>query len=180
LDDRGECSPRRRPAPGKILFMTNRAVGRVLDVRKGWQSRCHVGPVALTDIIRDCHIHIDAMPIDFAEAIAYAATDLPGRVIAAPGSAALQPIPNEMVVTPVSFTAQTSPTVPDVSNLVHFKVVPTASSKGVGVRATSDGGGLKMSLEAFVRLEQPTVSTALTITERNLRQILLTLTALPV
>jgi hypothetical protein len=53
-------------AAGKIIFLTNRAVGRVLDVRKdGDNLAVTLGPVLLTDIIRQCDIRIDAMPIDF-------------------------------------------------------------------------------------------------------------------
>jgi hypothetical protein len=55
--------------PGKVFFMTGRAVGRVLDVRKaGADLIVTVGPVTLTEIIRKAHIHIADMPIDFGEA----------------------------------------------------------------------------------------------------------------
>ncbi|HWG70510.1 MAG TPA: hypothetical protein VN692_13940 [Steroidobacteraceae bacterium] len=70
--------------PGKVFFMTGRAVGRVLDVRpQGGDLIVTVGPVTLTEIIRDAHIHIVDMPIDLGEAIAYTSTDLPGQVVTA-------------------------------------------------------------------------------------------------
>jgi hypothetical protein len=70
--------------PGKVFFMTGRAVGRVLDVRpQGGDLIVTVGPVTLTEVIRDAHIHIVDMPIDLSEAIAYTSTDLPGQVVRA-------------------------------------------------------------------------------------------------
>ncbi len=78
-------APRARDlVPGKIFFMTGRAVGRVLDVRpQGGDLIVTVGPVTLTEVIRDAHIHIVDMPIDLGEAIAYTSTDLPGQVVRA-------------------------------------------------------------------------------------------------
>jgi hypothetical protein len=70
--------------PGKVFFMTGRAVGRVLDVRpQGADLIVTVGPVTLTEVIRDAHIHIVDMPIDLGEAIAYTSADLPGQVVRA-------------------------------------------------------------------------------------------------
>lgn len=171
---------------GKIIFLTNRAVGRVLDVRRdGDNLAVTLGPVAITEIIRKCDIHIDAMPIDFGEAIAYTAEDLPGRVIAAPGSAEVRPWSDGgSAVTTVAFTTQSgsppgSPPAParDVSSLVNFKVEPTASKKGIGVRATSNGGGMKVIAEAFVHIEEPTLTPVLKISDDgDLLEASLTLT----
>jgi hypothetical protein len=70
--------------PGKVFFMTGRAVGRVLDVRpQGGDLIVTVGPVTLTEVIRDAHIHIVDMPIDLSEAIAYTSTEIPGQVVRA-------------------------------------------------------------------------------------------------
>lgn len=155
-------------AEGKIIFLTNRVVGRVLDVRKnGGNLSVTLGPVLITDVIRDCDIHFAPIPIDFGEAIPYEAADLPGRVIPAKGSARAWPSSGDVAMRPVAYTAAAP--VPDVSNLVNFKVVPTASLAGIGVRGTSDGGGLKMTFEAFVHLDQPTLTPVLTITNGNLR-----------
>src|ERR1700682_2287140 len=62
----GDAPHARELAPGKVFFMTGRAVGRVLDVRKdGADLIVTVGPVTLTEIFREAHIHIENMPIDF-------------------------------------------------------------------------------------------------------------------
>ncbi len=46
--------------PGKIMFATSRAVGRVMDIeRKGDDLAVTLGPVRLTDVIRDALIKVD-------------------------------------------------------------------------------------------------------------------------
>ena len=165
-------------AEGKIVFLTNRAVGRVLGLhREGGNLSVTLGPVLITDVVRDCDIHPGPIPIDFGEAIPYEATDLPGRVIPASGSAEARPSGGQEVAVPVAYMIQPEapPPAKDVSNLVNFKVVPTASSAGIGVRGTSDGGGLKMTFEAFVHLDRPTLTPVLKITDGNLRQATLEL-----
>ncbi|MCU1383198.1 MAG: hypothetical protein JWL71_1895 [Acidobacteria bacterium] len=167
-------------AEGKIIFLTNLAVGRVLDVRKdGDNLAVTLGPVTLTDIIRQCDIRIDAMPIDFTDAIAFTVPDLPGRVAPA-ASAELRPSNGiESHVERVSYAPQSGsapPPVRDVSNLVNFKVVPTADARGIGVRGTSDGGGLKMTFEALVRIQKPTLDAKIRITDGGgLQEAMLTL-----
>jgi hypothetical protein len=80
----GDAPHARQLAPGKIFFMTDRAVGRVLDVRKdGTDLVVTLGPVTLTEIFRVAHIHIKDMPIDFDEAIAHTSPELPGQVVSA-------------------------------------------------------------------------------------------------
>jgi hypothetical protein len=147
-------------APGKIFFLTGRAVGRVLDVRKdGGNLVVVVGPVQLQEVIRDAHLSFD-IPVDFGEAIAYTAPDFPGIVTpASPLASAEQPWTDDgPVVRHVAYVTgsdQGSESVPDVSNLVNFKVAPFSSSSGLGVRATSDGGGLILTAEASVHVAKP-------------------------
>jgi hypothetical protein len=153
--------------PGKIFFLTGRAVGRVLDVHKdGNNLVVVVGPVDLTEVIRDADIHID-MPIDFGEAIAYSAPDLPGRVV----SLARASTGDDAVVRPVAFVtgpgsaddSQAVAPVPDVSGLVNFKVSPFANSSEVGLEVRSDGGGLKVLGQVAVHLATPRFVATFTI-----------------
>jgi hypothetical protein len=157
--------------PGKIFFLTGRAVGRVLDVRKeGSNLVVVVGPVDITEVIREAHLSIQ-VPIDFGEAIAYRAPDFPGTVTqASPIASAERPwngsSPKVMHVaydqgSPAG-EGQAAP-VPDVSNLVHFTMAPFASSSGLGVRATSDGGGLMLGAEASVHVAEPELKVNLDI-----------------
>jgi hypothetical protein len=171
----GDAPRARELAPGKIFFMTDRAVGRVLDVRKdGTDLVVTVGPVTLTEIFRVAHIHIKDMPIDFDEAIAHTSPELPGQVV----SAAL-PRPQNSVMpamfVPDSgwglFKVQAAPgsappsPAPDVSQLLekNFKTTPFVSKSGVGMRVSADGGGLKVMAKTLVRLATPKIDVHLDI-----------------
>ena len=154
--------------PGKIFFLTGRAVGRVLDVRKdGGNLVVVVGPVNLTDVIREAHITID-MPIDFGEAIAYSSPDLPGRVV----SLARASTGDDVAARPVAFVTESglagyreaAATGSDVSNLVNFKINPFANSSGIGLEAGSDAGGLKLFARATLHLAKPTFKAVIDIT----------------
>jgi hypothetical protein len=167
--------------PGKVFFMTNRAVGRVLEVHKsGSDLVVTVGPVDITEIVSEAHIHIVDMPINFGEALMYTAPDLPGqfawdRPLREPSAvpavlrrqsgwglyrmqAAGPPVGGPPAANPNS--------VPDVSSLLakNFKAVPFASEDGVGVHVTADGAGLTASAEAVIRLATPKLSVHLDIT----------------
>ena len=153
--------------PGKIFFMTNRAVGRVLDVRKdGGNLVIVAGPVDLTDVVREAHITFTT-PIDFEEAIAYTSPDLPGRV----DVIALRTAANDATITPVAYVtgsgfgdqSPTAPT-PDVSNLVHFTIAPIVNRFGLGIEASSDGGGLKLYTQATLHIAAPSASADIDIT----------------
>jgi hypothetical protein len=66
--------------PGKIVFATGRAVGRVLAVqRNGDQVSAVLGPVQLTDLVKQGKFMYD-QPLDLNSAIAIAAPDYPGAV----------------------------------------------------------------------------------------------------
>jgi hypothetical protein len=160
--------------PGKILFMTNRAAGRVLDVRKdGNNLSVTLGPVLITEIIRDCDIHPDPIPIDLAEAIPYEVADLPGRVITAKGSAEAWPSDGDAALTPVAYTIQGTPAGPVppatvVSQLVDFKLVPSVGGDGIGVKGKSTGGGLTLTIGALVHISHPTLTPRLIIKDGDL------------
>ncbi|MEP6885256.1 MAG: hypothetical protein ABJC66_10950 [Gammaproteobacteria bacterium] len=164
-------------APGKVFFMTGRAVGRVLDVRKeGADLIVTVGPVTLTEIIREAHIHIENMPIDFGNAIAYRSPDLPGQVVsgaalARPGAGvmpAMYSAESEWKLYRVQGAPGSSPPVtnpPDVSNLLNknFKTIPYVSTSAIGIRVSANGGGLTVSAETFVHLAAPTLNVDIKI-----------------
>jgi hypothetical protein len=66
--------------PDKIMFATGRAVGRVLAVeRKGNDLAVTLGPVEITDVIKDCNISSE-QPLDLGTMVAYSAPDYPGAV----------------------------------------------------------------------------------------------------
>jgi hypothetical protein len=169
----GDAPHARELAPGKVFFMTGRAVGRVLDVRKdGADLIVTIGPVTLTELFREADIRIENMPIDFNEAIPYTSSELPGQVV----SAALPAPPDRLI--PATFVAESgwsrypvqgpgsSPApAPDVSQLLekNFKMFPVTNKWGVGIRVTADGGGLKVSADTLLSLTVPTLNVHLNI-----------------
>ncbi|MEU9508140.1 hypothetical protein AB0D32_17900 [Micromonospora sp. NPDC048170] len=73
-------------APGRVMFLTGRAVGRVVDVRpEGDDLAVTIGPVSLTEVVRDGTFRTDRpVPLDRPVAYAagepaWAAADLPDR-----------------------------------------------------------------------------------------------------
>lgn len=82
--------------PGKIMFLTSRAVGRILAVRSsGSELAITLGPVEITDVIKEAHLQA-TQPIDLSSMIAYS-TSLPGNPFTPPRlssqSALLRPLP---------------------------------------------------------------------------------------
>lgn len=57
--------------PGKVMFLTGRAVGRVIDVRpEGDDLAVAIGPVDITEVIRD-GVFTSAEPVPLSAAVAY-------------------------------------------------------------------------------------------------------------
>lgn len=169
---------------GKVFFLTNRAVGRVLALRRtGDALVVAVGPVDLTEIVSEAHIHIPETPIDLNEAIPYTLSEVPGQQIHvadntyASGGAVMPAIyrpqpttfgsPSNAYLLPVGEQA-------NVSGQVKFKVTPAADGSGVGMQAVSDGGGLTLSASVLVHITKPTIKLDLDI-EHGLKTAVLEL-----
>lgn len=70
--------------PGKIVFLTSRAVGRVLGSEPdGSNLKLTLGPVDITEVIKDADLNYD-QPLDFNTMTTYSAPDFPGADIEAP------------------------------------------------------------------------------------------------
>jgi hypothetical protein len=101
--------------PGKVMFLTGRAVGRVLKLeRRGDVVAVTLGPVDLTDVISDGDINISA-PLDVAAMTFQTYPDVPGLV-------------------DVSSTG--------TSKTVSKRVMPRWATRGAGAQAVSFGGPL--------------------------------------
>jgi hypothetical protein len=169
---------------GKVLFLTNRAVGRVLALqRTGDALVVAVGPVDLTEIVSEAHLHIPETPIDLNEAIPYTLSEVPGQQI----HVADNTFASGGTVIPAQYSphAMTSGSRPNarlvrasdqtnVSGQVKFKVTPAVDQSGVGMRAVSDGGGLTLSASVQVHLTKPTIKLDLDI-EHGLKTVALQL-----
>lgn len=177
---------------GKVFFLTNRAVGRILELRhQGDELVVVVGPVDLTEIVSEAHIHIPATPIDLDDAIAYDLPEVPGQDIhvanAVDAGNAIRPAvfwreaPVPGVASDSGLGGATSAAgfadpysgsffqrvgdVPDVSNQIRFTLSPQASSSGVGVRVSSNESSLKVSAEVLVHLSNPTIKLDVDISD---------------
>jgi hypothetical protein len=165
--------------PGKIFFMTGRAVGRVLDVRKdGGNLVVTVGPVDITDVISEAHIHVDAMPVNFGDALAFTSPDLPGQLVPLTRSA------RAAAASPASYAgesgwrfyktqaAATPPTAgapAPTRNYTekNFKTTPFVSPTGIGIDVSVDDNGFKLATQAVLHLLSPTLKVDIDITPRG-------------
>lgn len=79
--------------PGKVMFLTARAVGRVLNLEpRGDVVAVTLGPVDLTDVISDGDINING-PIDVATMTFQTFPDVPGLVETSPSGMLKTPVP---------------------------------------------------------------------------------------
>jgi len=162
--------------PGKIFFMTGRAVGRVLDVRNdGGNLVVTVGPVELTDVIREAHIHVEAMPVNFGDALAYTSPDLPGQFVPltrAVGAAAATPasyvghsgwrFEKTLATTAPPAAGAASPT--RNYNEKNFKTTPYVSPSSIGIKVSVDDDGFKLATQAVLHLSAPRLKVDIDIT----------------
>lgn len=152
----------------RILFATGRVMGRVLKVDHTPNGLAvTLGPVAITDVIKDCNIESD-QPIDIGSAIVYTASDFPGATTkdeAAQTGLAEPLVPSFFA----SYDPQT-PTAADVPGfgtptellLGDFHVIPVCCG-GLGITLQTDAKGVKMTATAAVELNHPSVHFALVI-----------------
>jgi hypothetical protein len=69
-------------AVGKILFVTNRGVGRVLAAtRTGDDLALTLGPVEITDVIQEAHLSGENVTVDPDSMTSYSAPDYPGTSV---------------------------------------------------------------------------------------------------
>lgn len=156
---------------GKVFFLTNRAVGRILALRREGDDMVVVlGPVDLTEIVSKAHIHIPETPIDLDDAIAYDLPELPGQAInvanaVEAGNSALPamywrdaPVPGAAGLAD-PYSGSFLQRVDNVENVnqIKFGVSARADSSGIGLRADSVESSLKISTQVWVRLNKPTI-----------------------
>jgi hypothetical protein len=157
----------------KILFATSRVMGRVLKVDHTPAGLAvTLGPVEITDVIRDCDLQAD-QPIDIGSAVVYTAPDYPGATTTdqPPASAAAEP---HMRVSLASYRSPPQadgvpglgaiPGIGAPKELVlnDFHIVPVCCG-GLGITLAHDGQGVKMMATAAVELKSPKVHFGLVI-----------------
>ena len=174
--------------PGKIVFLTSRAVGRVLDVqRRDGQLAITLGPVQLTEVIRDCDISMD-QSVDFSNALVYTMADMPGASVeTTPIAWHLEDTQSSLYATlytsagasdsghvlfshAVLYEDDASIALRRIANTTEEKMetAPVAELGELGVRITVNTPGLKMAGEASLHLLSPSLKLRVIISKGEL------------
>ena len=160
---------------GRILFATGRVVGRVLAMsNSGAELSVTLGPVEITDVIKECNITTD-VPVNSSQALAYAAPGCPGAVSdqphdvpngTPPGNDQIEAVHYSQLsrvspFTPVSQYAsfhrtflpqQTSPIDGFPLDIGSFKQLAYCCG-GLGIKLTHDGEDAKITAYAIIHLD---------------------------
>ena len=145
--------------PGKVLFLTNRVVGRVLGVDRSANGlKVVLRPVELTEVIQQGHFAVDT-PVDLGQALAYPVPDIqsaPSQVPRLVGSLA-----GPGVIVPVRF---------EQNQTTMFETTPLVGAAGIGVRITAaPPNGLQFLGEAVLYLNAPELHFNLDIVSGRVR-----------
>ncbi|WP_051708920.1 hypothetical protein [Micromonospora parva] len=167
-------------ARGKVMFLTGRAVGRVLDLRRDTGDLAvTLGPVDITDVIRDGTFASDG-PVALenptrhdAGTPFWAEYDADGE--GAGGVASTAPVARQRpdstsggrlgvarAVRPGTFAAQ--------RRVAGFAVTPICCAGGVGARFSYDGGGIRVAGTATLLMKRPTARFHLEIRGATVRR----------
>ena len=158
-------------AVGKVLFLTSRAVGRVLSVqRTGDELAVVFGPIAITDLIKEAHLSAD-QPFDLNALSVYTAPSYPqGQVAQPPARASLITQPEyaglgaweslaDALIQPAMADAAGPLKEIDVSS---FHTEPVIKG-GVGIHFWYDKNGVTVNAFAGLRMSAPSVHFELII-----------------
>ncbi|SDZ30211.1 hypothetical protein SAMN05444365_109149 [Micromonospora pattaloongensis] len=157
-------------ARGRIMFLTGRAVGRVLDVRRdGRDLAVTLGPVDITEVIRDGVFSGDR-PLDTP--VRYEA-DSPfwAELDAGPGEFPSARTPEGVTRTAAVRNLPAGPSAlrPAVAAIGRsapspgFRVTPVCCAGGVGARFSYDGGDVRIAGSATLLMGSPSASFHLEI-----------------
>jgi hypothetical protein len=161
--------------PGKVLLLTSRAAGRVLGVEKTNEGlRVVLGPVEITEVIREGRFSFD-QALDLDQALSFTVPDVFDPAVTVPSivtssaapacgpqsgqrfflaAARTRCYPWGTAINPAGLSQVT----------VHrFTLTPLVGAKGIGVRITSNAGGVQFLGEAVLYLNAPRLNFDLDI-----------------
>ncbi|MFJ6154444.1 hypothetical protein [Micromonospora profundi] len=167
-------------ARGKVMFLTGRAVGRVLDVRRDADDLAvTLGPVNITDVIRDGTFASDG-PVSLEKPVRYdAGTPFWAEYDAADGGsgggaavpAASTPSSSTFRVRPVGSGVDMSPAgLSGVRRIGGFDVTSICCVNAVGARFSYHGGGIRIVGLATLLMKSPTAQFYLEIRGATIRR----------
>jgi hypothetical protein len=144
-------------AVGKIIFVTGRAVGKVLGVRReGTVMTVVIGPALINEIFEDAHFTVE-QDVDFSEAIPHSAPDYPGQSLplAPPRSAAFDTSGRPHLVLASDSGAPVPPAPAPQPLILKFNTYPVVGSDGVGMRVSSKVPHLTLAAQVTIHMNHP-------------------------
>jgi hypothetical protein len=165
---------------GKIAFVTNRCVGRVLALRReGDVLHLALGPVELTEIFKQLAITVNAA-MDSTQGIQYAPPQFAGMSLPLSGNDAASsdwaralPTPDGGLRPAAYRTAAlqqmpgTPGILPPIFKLKMQTTTPLNDADGVGMEFRGEQFGLRAVVQAQIRLDKPWLEFKLNITNGN-------------
>lgn len=160
--------------PGKVMFVTGRGVGRVIDARRdGPDLAVTIGPVGITDVISEGTFSAE-QPIELSEATAYEITD---PFWADPDAAAtVGPTTTNTGLTSVGaaravLAADTPAPAADVARRAGG-LIPrgVCCADGVGVQFSYDRDGLRLTGAVTFVMRQPSARFHLVISGASVQR----------
>jgi len=157
-------------AVGKILFITNRGVGRVLALtRTGNDLAVTLGPVEITEVIQEAHLASNGVALDPSSMYSYVATDFPGAVINTSQTAFISQ-PQVRFADYDDAGDQVALSLPGVtgsgpppSTQLNDYTFNAFCCGGLGVQVAHKGSDLQILARAVLRLGHPSVDYKLDI-----------------
>lgn len=176
-----------RVREGHILFVTGNCVGRVLGLRRdGDVTAVVLGPVDLTEILRECRIELD-QPFDPSQASALAAPGFPGAQTVIHPAVPWHDWDDEPNATgwwhpghapatwqPASFAGPAGG-----DGAVKFVATPILDPLTIGLRAQAWNQSVNVLMTAALRLRDASISFNLDLTGAKVRMAKLALHASP-
>ncbi|WFE98977.1 hypothetical protein [Micromonospora sp. WMMD964] len=161
-------------APGKVMFVTGRGVGRVIDARRdGRDLAVTIGPVNVTDVIQDGEFTSE-QPVSLVDATAYEFDDTfwvhPSTAAsrsepAAPTTADRAPSTtgNALTLAGTRPLTATAPLTAGAARPNELEAEGLCCADGVGARFSYRDGGLDLSGTIVFAMKQPSATFHLAI-----------------
>jgi hypothetical protein len=173
----GKADGASKLVPGKVMFVTSRGVGRVVDARKaGADLAVTIAPVDITEVIKDGTFSGE-QPIALDRVLSYSSEGSMWTDVSAPSAEAPQV---DGVLAPVQFMAagfrrddgSQQPRVeqprpvngpPKSVKAAGFSITPVCCEGGVGAHLTYDDGEMKVFGTVTLIMEKPSARFHLAI-----------------
>lgn len=182
-----------RLAVGKIMFATSLGAGRVLGLHEqGADEEVVLGPVGLTDVVRDAHLaSSQPLPMTGIEGYTTApAAPTPNQDPAIPDTARRRSLTlarTDIIAGPVRASAPAPPApplgnlpfpAPDPGQLAdgQFHLRPSCCANGLGIHVGYANGGIALLLDLRLQLDRPRITFLLDISGGHLNEASLELT----